>query len=249
MSKEGYLPSHLQQCRTPKCAACLYGKAAKRPWRTRAPPNRRAPPAVNGPGDCVSIDQLESSTPGLIAQLRGFLTKQRYTCTTVFVDQYSRLSFVYHQKSTKGDETLEAKRAFEAFAKSHGVTVRHYHADNGRFAERTFMDHCKQNGQTISFSGVNAHWQNGIAEKRIRDLQDQARTMLVHAQYRWKAAVNAHLWPYAIRMANDVHMYTPLNRFPPKPHLTFSQKNRVVTPPPSTMTCMIMMTRGPHWYS
>ena len=210
MSQEGYLPGHLQRCRTPKCAACLYGKAAKRPWRTRAPPNRRAPPAVTGPGDCISIDQLESPTPGLIAQLRGFITKQRYTCTTVFVDYYSRLSFVYHQRSTKGNETLEAKRAFEAFAKSHGVTIKHYHADNGRFVERTFMDHCVENGQTISFCGVNAHWQNGIAEKRIRDLQDQARTMLVHAKYRWKAAINAHLWPYAIRMANDVHMYTPL---------------------------------------
>ena len=210
MSQAGELPAHLQRCRTPKCAACLYGKAAKRPWRTKSPPNRRAPPAVNGPGDCVSIDQLESSTSGLIAQLRGFITKQRYTCATVFVDQYSRLSFVYCQKTTKGDETLEAKRAFEAYAKSHGVTVKHYHADNGRFAEALFINHCKQAQQTISFSGVNAHWQNGMAEKRIRDLQDQARTMLVHSQHRWKAAITAHLWPYAIRMANDVHMYTPL---------------------------------------
>ena len=210
MSQSGELPAHLQRCRTPKCAACLYGKAAKRPWRTKSPPNRRTPPVINGPGDCVSVDQLESSTPGLIAQLRGFITKERYRHATVFVDHYSRLSFVYCQRTSKGDETLEAKRAFEAFAKSHGVTIKHYHADNGRFAEAAFMNHCKENRQTISFCGVNAHWQNGIAEKRIRDLQDQARTMLVHAQHRWRPAINAHLWPYAVRMANDVHMNTPL---------------------------------------
>jgi hypothetical protein len=49
------------------------------------------------------------------------------------------------------------------------------------------------------------------AEKRIRDLQDLARTMLVHAKHRWPRAVNAHLWPYALRMAaNDVHKHAPL---------------------------------------
>jgi hypothetical protein len=43
--------------------------------------------------------------------------------TMMFVDHYSQLSCVYMQKDTKGLETLEAKRAFEAYNKSHGVTV------------------------------------------------------------------------------------------------------------------------------
>ena len=33
--------------------------------------------------------------------------------------------------------------------------------------------------------------------------------MLVHAKHRWPQAINAHLWPYAIRFANDVHMHAP----------------------------------------
>ena len=64
-------------------------------------------------------------------------------------------------------------------------------------------------GQTISFCGVNAHFQNGVAEKRIRDLTDNARTMLIHAHRCWPEAISAHLWPYAIRMANDVRNATP----------------------------------------
>jgi len=81
---------------------------------------------------------------------------------------------VYLQRTTKGDETLKAKQAFEQFAASHGVTIKHYHANNGRFAEKTFTNHCHNQGQTISFSGVNAHFQNGIAERRIKHLQDHA---------------------------------------------------------------------------
>ena len=120
----------------------------------------------------MSVDQLESSTPGLIAQLRGFLTKDRYNSATVFVDHFTRLSYIHLQKSTNAEETLTAKAAFEAWANTLGVKIRHYHADNGRFAERAWMSHCDSRGQTLSFAGVNAHHQNGIAEKRIRDLQD-----------------------------------------------------------------------------
>ena len=64
-------------------------------------------------------------------------------------------------------------------------------------------------GQTITFCGAYAHFQNGIAEKRIRDLQDQARTLLIHAKARWPTAITTALWPYALRAANEAHAYTP----------------------------------------
>ena len=40
-------------------------------------------------------------------------------------------------------------------------------------------------------------------------MQDHARTMLIHANKRWPAAINTHLWPYALRMANDIMNATP----------------------------------------
>ena len=55
----------------------------------------------------------------------------------------------------------------------------------------------------MTFAGVNAHHQNGIAERRIRTLQNMARTMLIHSAYRWPACITANLWPYALRMANE----------------------------------------------
>ncbi len=61
-----------------------------------------------------------------------------------------------------------------------------------------------KSGQTISFCGVSAHFQNGIAEKRICDLSEQARKQLLHAKARWPSAIKINLWPYALCNANNI---------------------------------------------
>jgi hypothetical protein len=113
------------------------------------------------------------------------------------------------QKTMNTSETIEAKESFERFARAHGITVTHYHADNGRFADNKFREAVALRHQTLSFCGVNAHFQNGVAERRIRELQDMARTMLIHANRRWPQAITANLWPYALRMANDAFNSMP----------------------------------------
>ena len=204
MAKTGRLPAKLTSCPIPICTSCMYGKASRRPWRSKTPSNNALSKTIAHPGDCVSVDQLASTTPGLIAQLRGIPTKHRYRAATVFVDHHSGLSYVHLQQTTDAEETVAAKQAFEQFAASHGVTIQHYHADNGLFADNKFRNAIEDSGQTLTFCGVNAHFQNGVAERRIRELQDQARTMLIHASTHWPNAINAHLWPYALRMANDI---------------------------------------------
>ena len=220
MAKAGDLPKRLATIRPPECAACRFGKATKVPWRTRGEKNRSLRTATR-PGECVSVDQLESTTPGLVAQLKGIPTKQRYKCATVYIDHYSRFTFLYLQKSLSSEETVQSKVAFEALAKSMNVTVNHYHADNGRFADNAFVNHVRASVQTITYCGVNAHWQNGIAEKRIRDVQEAARTQILHAKGRWPKAVDTALWPYALRYTVNVDnatintktMESPIERF------------------------------------
>ena len=208
MAKSGLLPKCLLKIRPPKCSACLLGKATRRPWRTKGPIPHIKTPNVNGPGDCVSVDQLQSTSPGLIGQLKGFITKRRYHYATIFVDHYSSLSFVFLQETSNMEETLKAKAAFESFCAKHGVVVKHWHADNGRFAENGWLNSCTTKQQTISFCGVNAHHQNGYAERRIRDLQEASRTALIGAKRRWPDAINEHLWPYALRAACHTHNCT-----------------------------------------
>jgi hypothetical protein len=218
---QGVLPKKLVKVETPICIACKYGKATRKAWRSRSEPNKIFKAAL-APGDCVSVDQLVSSTPGFVAQMRGALTKARYTGCTVFVDHYSRLCYIHPQKSLSAAETLEAKHSFERLAATHGVRIKHYHADNGRFSENAWVKDLKTNQQTISFCGVDAHHQNGIAEKAIRDLQDQARTIIIHAHHRWPQAITPHLWPYALRMANSARNSVPKELDSPSPLELFS---------------------------
>jgi hypothetical protein len=72
-------------------------------------------------------------------------------------------------------EALEAKHAFERFAAKHGVKIAHYHCNNGQFADAAFIRSCKESRQKITFCGVNAHFQNGIAERAIQDLSKSAQ--------------------------------------------------------------------------
>jgi len=203
------LPRRLSKCRIPTCSACLYAKATKRPWRSKPKKNGDDGDKPTKPCQVISVNQLVSPTPGLIAQMTGFLTTKRYCYATIFVDQFSRLGFVYLQKTASAEETVEGKKAFEAFAHRHGVKIEAYHADNGIFKAYKWIDACKQDGQGMTFAAVNAHHQNGIAERRIRELQDLARAMLAHANARWSDTISANLWPYAVRNASDAINHTP----------------------------------------
>jgi hypothetical protein len=130
-----------------------------------------APKVVTKPGECVSVDQIESTTPGFIGLLRGaILTKLQYRCATVFINQFSNYAFNNLHTQLTAHETVKAKHAFEVHLKSHGVTLAKYRDNNGRFLDVAFKQDCMDKQQKLTFCGVNAHFQNGRAEKKPRDL-------------------------------------------------------------------------------
>ena len=142
--------------------------------------------------------------------MEGWLTWAWYESSTVYVDHYSGLSYVHVQKYTNGEETVLAKKTYKTWCRTYGVTVRHYLSDNGRFAENKFLQAISESlHQTISYCGVNAHHQNGVAEKHIWDLQELSRTALIHAQHRWSNVITANLRPFALKIEYNVHQSTP----------------------------------------
>jgi hypothetical protein len=153
---------------------------------------------------------MTSTEVGLFTQLNGALTKKCYRCCTISVDNYSRLRYVHLQVDDTAEETMKDKHAFEKYAAEHGVSIKHYHCDNGRFADNLFKQSCESNRQRLTFCGVNAHFQNGIAERAIRDLSDSARKQLLHAHSQWPAAVHFALWPYALGNAALLHNSLPV---------------------------------------
>ena len=204
MAKIGVLPRRLQNCPVPVCLAYLYAKAIKKQWRYRTAKNQAVPNKPTKPGHLVLVDQLVSPTPGLVAQMTGILTTKRYKYATVYVDQVAKLSFTYLQKTATGEETIEGKESFERYALDIGVTIRAYHADNGIFRANKWVANCFRKGQPLTFAGVNTHHQNGLVERKIKEIQELERTLLIHAAKQWPKCVTTNLWPYTIRMANNI---------------------------------------------
>ena len=214
MARQQIIPKKFAKCPIPVCAACTYAKLTKKAWRNKPEKAYKSQSHAKGPGDVVSVDQLVSPTPGLIAQMTGRLTTKRYKYATVFVDQFSKYGYVHIQKTATAEETIEAKNSFESHLQSMGVRVKSYQADNGIFRAHKWVDACKEKHQSLSFVGVNAHHQNGHAERRIRELQGAARANILHAVKRWVNGPTANLWPYALRMASNTYNNSPSLQLP-----------------------------------
>jgi hypothetical protein len=76
IDSEGVPMDRLASCNVPICSACQYCKATKRKWRPKTSKNH-APNKPTQPGQVILVDQMVSPTPGLIAQMTGFLTMER----------------------------------------------------------------------------------------------------------------------------------------------------------------------------
>ena len=89
------------------------------------------------------------------------------------------------------------------------MKIKRYRADNGIFKAGAFrLDLDKQN-QEITYCGVGAHHQNGIAERHIRIIVERARTVLLNAHARNEIQVPMELWTFAMRHVVNQWNETP----------------------------------------
>jgi hypothetical protein len=105
----------------------------------------------------------------------------RYHAASIYVDHASRYTFIKCHYSTGSQEAIDGQQHFEQLAVSHGVKIKAYRADNGIIASLEYVQHVNINQQSISYCGVNAHGQKGIAERSICTICYCARKMLLHA--------------------------------------------------------------------
>ena len=56
--------------------------------------------------------------------------------------------------------------AWEKLLSQTGHTMKHYHADNSRFADEGFKGDLNNKDEIINFCEVGAHHQNGIVESK-----------------------------------------------------------------------------------
>ena len=202
----GKLPIRFKNCTTPICPACLFAKQTRRQWPHHNSHSRSLHDlAASTSGSLTFADQMVSTTPGLIPQSTGKLTKRRFCAATVFIDSHSDYTHVFLQEDLSMDSMLNAKLDYERRANAFGISIKGYHADNGRFADAAWRDSCFALQQSFQFCGIGSHHQNGIAERRIRDLSDATRASLLHAIQHWPDGVSKNLWPFALKYACNIH--------------------------------------------
>jgi hypothetical protein len=209
LAKTDKLPRKFLQLQgsLPFCASCSFGNASKRSWRSKGHNNHGAirRPDEKNPGDCCSTDQLISAQAGLVPQLSGRLTHERIWAATIFIDHVSGFAYAHLMRAVTQDETLAAKHAWERIAATHGREIKRYHADNGRYAEADFRADAESLGQQVTYCGVGAHHQNGLAENTVKQFTLKGRTLLLHAKRHWPEAITTILWPFALKAGVKAH--------------------------------------------
>ncbi len=210
LALNGKIPKNLAKVLPPKCAGCLFGAMTKLPWQSQETKANHEVFVSTKPGECVLVDQMTSTEVGIYAQLKGKLTKKCYKCATIIVDYYNCLRFAHLQLDDMSNKTPAAKLALEQYAAEHRVKILHYHCGNRGFHDNAFQQTCHDTRQHLTFCGVNAHFQNGIAKHAIQDLSESTWKQLLHARACWPEAVHFALWPYALRNVAYLHSNLPV---------------------------------------
>ena len=210
-----------RSCDTPLCEACLLGKQHR---RTPGSTVTKAKPEMEmaicrshlNPGDCISLDQYESTVRGRLLNTYGKeKVSSRLVGGTIAVDHASGYVFLRHQQTLRAGDTVRSIREFEKEASRSGVHFKKFHADNFPFDSAEFKAHLNDRpGQSIEqeFSGVGAHHQNGVVERAIQTVTYLARSMMLHQLLHWPAAFDLKNWPTAMEQALFLYNHLPKER-------------------------------------
>lgn len=199
------------QCNKFQCEVCQFEKCKWQPMGGKTSvPNPNSDGALKWyhlcPGAAVSVDHFESRLQGRTYTSFGKATSGQYMGGYIFINHASGYLHVEHQLRFSASESIRDKQNYEQFALGHEVIVTNYLADNGAFKANNFVAHLWGHNQKVQYCGVNAHHQNGVAERSILTVvSNMARDMLLHASMRWKQDIDSSLWPMAVNHATHVY--------------------------------------------
>lgn len=205
-------------CPVPACTSCMLARAKKRSpgvKREKAVPDKEGALSRDKyePGDSVSADQFNVTTPGRLPTGYGReRAESRFHGGTIYNDAATGIVWVENQVSLGANETVMGKARFEQWLWEQAqVEIKHIHSDNGVFTADPFKNDCDSKNQTQSFSGVGAQHQNARAERAIQTIMYMARTFMVHVSLHWTSngADDISLWSFAVKHAAWLYNRVP----------------------------------------
>ncbi len=128
------------------------------------------------------------------------------------MDYYSGFIYLHNQVSLRAGETLQGKHAFERFSLAHGVRLKAFRADNHPYRADEFVKDLELQGQSITYSGVGAHHQNGVSERNLATVSLWARALLMTQLLHWPDQFDPSLWPFAMEQAVHIWNHLPRSR-------------------------------------
>ena len=81
--------------------------------------------------------------------------------------------------------------------------------DNYIFNSHLFKEHIISSQQQIEFSSVNAYFQNGVKERKIKHITNLLRESLFQGMLIWQSKITVDLWVYSIQCSLDADNSIP----------------------------------------
>ena len=209
LALNGKIPKKLVKVKPPKCAGCLFGTMTTIPWCGKEDKASREVFIATKPGECVSVNQMMSTEVGFYAQMKGN-SPRSVTCASLSsLTTTSAYALSTFKLMTHPSKPLLPNVSL-TFAAKYSIKIQHYHCDNGQFFNNAFKQACQNTCQQLTFCGVNAHFQNGIAKQFICDLLESECKQLLHACACWLQTVHFAQLPYALHNAALLHNSLPV---------------------------------------
>jgi transposase InsO family protein len=173
------------------CRPCLQGKQHVNPNRI---PVERTTQRL----ELIHSDLCGPFSVSSIAGNRYFI---------LYIDDYSRMSWIYFLRSKASKVVTKAFREFKATVENaFGLRIRRFRCDNGRgeYSNEAFRTILSDNGITFEPCAPYTQSQNGVNERRIRTTVEMARSML------YDSGLGSNFWAEACNTANYLINRSPM---------------------------------------
>ena len=171
------------------CEDCIKGKMTKLPFQSIDKHTQRYLEKV-----CGDVYYVEC------ASYNGY----RYYI--VLVDDYTSFSFILLLKE-RSEFRFKLEQWYQEVIEGGRYVLNTIQLDRaGEFIDADVKDLCVKHGVKLQYTLARQHQQNGLAERKIRTLNDKQRTMLHAGNF------PIALWAEAVMTANDILNISPAKR-------------------------------------